>query len=100
MTGFLGFVYRFILFIFATFNGIVTLGHLHKATIGGSKEHFIPFAVGALFSIVFYYMFYRSRKRVKQFKQRHNIASEGTAPVKEDVDDDVSYSRTQQSKEF
>lgn len=101
MTGFLGFVYRFVLFVLATYNAIVTIGFLDKATNEKHSDSLVPFAVGAILSIFFYFMLLRSRKRAKQFKQKHNIANEDRASVEqEDSDDDVSYSQPESQRNF
>ncbi|MFB8424770.1 hypothetical protein ACFC4S_22410 [Priestia megaterium] len=98
MLGITGAIYRLFWFIFATFFcAIPTINALIKAVYGQHKEHYISAGVGAVMAAGAHFMFFRSLKRVRQYKQRHNIDSEDTEFVKQE---EVSYSEPSNQKNF
>ena len=102
MLGFLGFAYRAGLLIYGTFFcAIPAIVPLRKMIFEQDYKQIIPFLVGAGLASIAYFMFFRSLKRAKQFKQRHEIANEDSSFVEqEDSDDDVSYSQPSNQKNF
>jgi hypothetical protein len=98
----LGFLYRAGLLIFGTFFCALPAYYpLKKVVYDHEWIQLVPFFVGVIMAFGAYFAYFRSRKRLKEYKQRHNIANEGSSFVEqEDSDDDVNYSQPSKQEGF
>ncbi|MGF9891050.1 hypothetical protein ABEX78_20550 [Priestia megaterium] len=98
----LGTLYRAGLLIFGTvYCGLFTFEPLKRVVYDHDWDQIWPSLYGVVATTISYFMYFRSRKRLKEYKQRHKIANEDSSFVEQkDSDDDVNYSQPSKQTGF